>query len=113
MQRKQKNHKDMKILLSRTSIDFSNYHSAVLHETFGVISFCVRNEIDDRCLQLPLTFASGKDAKEAYCLILQGRNTGTNCVSLCDFWCSWPSDLAMKVEQYAQHMYDFDRPIQL
>ena len=103
----------MKILLSNTSIDFNNYHSAVLHETFSVISFCVRNEIDERCLQIPLQFYSCQDAREAYKIILQGRNEKAQCIDLSRFTFSWQIHLAMKIEQYAQHMFDFDRPINI
>lgn len=38
----------MKILLKHTSIDFSLFHAAVLHETFSVICFCVKDEIESR-----------------------------------------------------------------
>ena len=43
----------MKILLRHTSIDYSHYDAAVLHETFGIISLRVKAEIDERCLDLP------------------------------------------------------------
>ena len=56
----------MKILLKHATIDYRLFHAAILHETFGVISFCVKDEIDERCLQIPLCFDSGKAAKEAY-----------------------------------------------
>ena len=103
----------MKILLRHASIDFGHYEAAVLHETFAVISFRVKTEIDERCLQLPLIFRDGSDAREAYRRILQGRNTGASSVSISDFDCSWPKETARKIEQYAQHMYDFDRPIEI
>ena len=64
-------------------------------------------------MQLPLVFESGREAREAYKRILQGRNTGASSVSISDFDCSWPMETAQKIEQYAQHMYDFDRPINL
>ena len=103
----------MKILLRHTSIDFSNYDAVFLHDTFAVISFRVRSEIEEKCMQLPLVFLNGKDAREAYKRILQGRNTGASSMSISDFDCSWPMETAQKVEQYAQHMYDFDRPIEV
>ena len=103
----------MKILLRHTSIDYSHYDAAVLHETFGIISLRVKAEIDERCLQLPLIFRNGKDAREAYRRILQGRNGRAVCVSLSDLECNWPTETAQKIEQYAQHMFDFDRPINI
>lgn len=101
----------MKILLRHTSIDFGHYEAAVLHETFGIISFRVKAEIDERCLQLPLIFRDGKDAREAYKRILQGRNACATSISLSDLESTWPIDTAQKIEQYAQHLFDFDRPI--
>ena len=103
----------MKILLKHATIDYRLFHAAILHETFGVISFCVKDEIDERCLQIPLCFDSGKAAKEAYVRILQGRNDHAASVSISDIDCHWHCELAQKIEQYAQHMYDFDRPIEL
>ena len=103
----------MKITLRHTTIDYSHFDAVILHDTFCVISFRVKTEIDERCLQLPLIFRNGKDAREAYRRILQGRNTGTYSVSLSDFECSWPMETAQKIEQYAQYMYDFDKPIEL
>ena len=103
----------MKILLRHASIDFGHYEAAVLHETFAVISFRVKTEIDERCLQLPLIFRDGSDAREAYRRILQGRNTCACSISLSDFECSWPMDTSLKIEQYAQHLFDFDKPIRL
>ena len=102
----------MKILLRHTSIDFSHYDAVFLHDTFAVISFRGKNEIEEKCMQLPLVFESGRAAREAYKRILQGRNTGASSVSISDFDCSWPMETAKKIEQYAQHMYDFDRPIE-
>lgn len=101
----------MKILLKHATIDYRLFHAAVLHDTFGVISFCVKDEIDDRCLQIPLCFDNGKSAREAYIRILQGRNSQAASVSISDIDCRWPWELAQKIEQYAQHMFDFDRPI--
>lgn len=103
----------MKILLRHASIDFGHYEAAVLHETFGIISFRVKTEIDERCLQLPLIFRDGSDAREAYRRILQGRNVCAASISISDLESSWPIETAQKIEQYAQHMFDFDRPINL
>ena len=103
----------MKILLKNTSIDYSHYDAAILHETFGIISFRVKGEIDDKDLQIPLIFRDGSDAREAYRRILQGRNTCACSISLSDFECSWPMDTSLKIEQYAQHLFDFDKPIRL
>lgn len=103
----------MKILLRHASIDFGHYEAAVLHETFGVISFRVKTEIDERCLQLPLVFRDGSDAREAYRRILQGRNACAASISLSDLESSWPMETAQKIEQYAQHLFDFDRPINI
>lgn len=103
----------MKILLRHTSIDFSHYDAVILHDTFGVISFRVKSEIEERCLQLPLTFLNGKDAREAYRRILQGRNACATSISLSDLDCSWLMETALKIEQYAQCMYDFDKPIDI
>ena len=101
----------MKILLKHTSIDFSHYDAVFLHDTFGVISFRVKDEIEEKSLQLPLIFDNGRDAREAYKRILQGRNASSGSVSISDFDCTWPIETAQKIEQYAQYMYDFDRPI--
>lgn len=103
----------MKILLRHTSIDFSHYDAIFLHDTFAVISFRVKSEIEEKCLQLPLIFSDGKDAREAYKRILQGRNASASSVSISDLGCSWPMETANKIEQYAQHMYDFDKPIEV
>ena len=103
----------MKILLKHTSIDFGHYDAAILHDTFAVISFRVRSEIEEKCMQLPLVFENGRAAREAYKRILQGRNTGASSVSISDFDCSWPMETSQKIEQYAQHMFDFDRPIRM
>lgn len=103
----------MKILLRHTSIDLSHYDAIVLHDTFAVISFRVKTEIEDKCLQLPLVFTSGKDARDAYRRILQGRNAGVSNVCISDIDCTWLMDTAQKIEQYAQCMYDFDRPINI
>ena len=103
----------MKIRLRHTSIDYSHYDAAVLHETFGIISLRVKAEIDERCLQLPMIFRDGKDAREAYTRILHGRNSRATSVSLSDLECSWPAETAQKIEQYAQHLFDFDRPINI
>lgn len=103
----------MKIQLKHTSIDFSNYDAVILHETFSVISLRVRSEIDERCLQLPLIFRDGQDTREAYKRILQARNNGSNGVSLSDIECSYPVETARKIEQYAQYMYDFDKPMKI
>ena len=89
----------MKILLRHTSIDYSHYDAAVLHETFGIISLRVNAEIDERCLQLPMIFRDGKDAREAYTRILHGRNSRATSVSLRDLECSWPAETAQKIEQ--------------
>ena len=103
----------MKILLKHATIDYKRFHAVVLHETCAVISFCVKDEIDERCLQIPLCFESGRAAREAYIRILQGRNNHAASVSISEFDCRLPWDLVQKVEQYAQHMFDFDRPINL
>lgn len=103
----------MKILLRHTSIDFDHYDAVILHDTFGVISFRVNTEIEEKCMQLLLVFNNGKDAREAYRRILQGRNACAASISLSDIDCSWPMETAQKIEQYAQCMYDFDRPINL
>lgn len=103
----------MKIRLRHTSIDYSHYDAAVLHETFGIISLRVKAEIDERCLQLPMIFRDGKDAREAYTRILHGRNSRATSVSLSDLECSWPAETAQKIEQYAQHIFDFDRPVKM
>lgn len=103
----------MKILLRHTSIDFSNFDAVFLHDTFSVISFRVRADIDEKCLQLPLIFENGRATREAYKRILQGRNEGASCVSINDYECSWPMETAQKIEQYAQLMYDFDRPFEI
>lgn len=101
------------ILLKHATIDYRLFHAAVLHETFAVISFCVKDEIDERCLQIPLCFENGKSAREAYIRILQGRNNNAASVSISEFDCRWPWDLVEKIEKYAKHMLDFDRPIHL
>ncbi len=103
----------MKILLKHATIDYKLFHAVVLHETFAVISFCVKDEIDERCLQIPLIFESGRAAREAYIRILQGRNNQAASVSISEFDCRLPWELVQKIEQYAQHMYDFDRPIEI
>ena len=103
----------MKIRLRHTSIDYSHYDAAVLHETFGIISLRVKADIDERCLQLPMIFRDGKDAREAYTRILHGRNSRATSVSLSDLECSWPAETAQKIEQYAQHIFDFDRPVKM
>ena len=103
----------MKILLRHTSIDYSHYDAAVLHETFGIISLRVKADIDERCLQLPMIFRDGKDAREAYTRILHGRNSCATSVSLSDLECSWPAETAQKIEQYAQHIFDFDRTVRM
>ena len=103
----------MKILLRHTSIDYSHYDAAVLHETFGIISLRVKADIDERCLQLPMIFRDGMDAREAYTRILHGRNSCATSVSLSDLECSWPTETAQKIEQYAQHIFDFDRPVRM
>ena len=56
----------MKILLRHTSIDYSHYDAAVLHETFGIISLRVKADIDERCLQLPILFENACDTREFY-----------------------------------------------
>ena len=103
----------MKILLRHTSIDFDNYDCAVLHEIFSVISFRVKGAIDEKGLHLPLVFRNGRDTREAYRRILQARNSNAASVSISEFDCTWPSETAQKIEQYAQCLYDFDRPIVL
>lgn len=103
----------MKILLRHASIDYSYYDSIILHEIFSVISFRVKGEIDERGLNLSLIFTNGRDAREAYRRILQGRNSHAASVSISDLECSWPTQTAEKVAQFAQCMYDFDRPIRL
>lgn len=103
----------MKILLRHTSIDFSNYDCAVLHEIFSVISFRVKGAIDEKGLHLTLVFRNGRDAREAYRRILQARNSNAASVSISEFDCTWPTETAQKIEQYAQCLYDFDRPIVL
>ena len=103
----------MKILLKHATIDYRLFHAVVLHETFAVISFRVKTEIDERCLQLPLVFRDGSDAREAYRRILQGRNACAASISLSDLESSWPIETAQKIEQYAQHLFDFDRPINI
>ena len=103
----------MKILLRHASIDFSHYEAAVLHETFAVISFRVKGAIDEKGLHIPLVFRNGKDTREAYRRILQARNSNAASVSISEFDCTWPTELAQKIEQYAQYLYDFDRPIAL
>ena len=103
----------MKILLRHTSFDFSNYDCAVLHEIFSVISFRVKGAIDEKGLHLPLVFRNGRDAREAYTRILQARNSNAASVSISEYDCNWPTETAQKIEQYAQCLYDFDRPIVL
>ena len=103
----------MKITLRHTTIDYSHFDAVILHDTFCVISFRVKTEIDERCLQLPLIFRNGKDTREAYRRILQGRNSGACSASLSDLECNWPTETALKIDQYAQYMYDFDKPIEL
>ena len=103
----------MKILLKHTSINYSHYDAAILHETFGIISFRVKGEIDDKDLQLPLIFRDSLDAREAFKRILAGRNACACSISLSDIECSWPMETSQKIEQYAQHMFDFDRPIRM
>ena len=103
----------MKILLRHTSINFNNYDCAVLHEIFSVISFRVKGAIDEKGLHLPLVFRNGRDTREAYRRILQARNSNAASVSISEFDCTWPSETSQKIEQYAQCLYDFDRPIVL
>ena len=103
----------MKILLRHTSIDFSHYDAVFLHDTFAVISVRVKSEIEEKCMQLPLVFESGREAREAYKRILQGRNTGASSVSISDLDCIWPTETARKIEQYARHMHDFERPTEI
>ena len=46
----------MKILLRHSSIEYSNYDCAVLHEIFSVISFRVKGAIDEKGWHIPLVF---------------------------------------------------------
>lgn len=101
----------MKILLRHAAIDYTYYDCAILHELFSVISFRVKGEIEDKGLVLPLIFRNSRDAREAYRRILQGRNCKAASVSISEYDCSWPTETAQKVEQYAQSLYDFDRPV--
>lgn len=101
----------MKILLKHATIDYTHYDSVILHETFSVISFRVKGEIEEKGLQLPLVFQNSRDAREAYRRILQGRNCKASSISISEYNCSWPMETALKVEQYAQALYDFDRPM--
>ena len=103
----------MKILLRHTSINYNYYDSIILHEIFSVISFRVKGEIDERGLNLSLIFTNGREAREAYRRIIQGRNSHATSVSISEFDCTWPTELAQKIDQYAQYLYDFDRPIAL
>ncbi len=103
----------MKIQFKHSSIDLGNYDAMILHETFSVISLRVKSEIEERCLQLPIIFRDGKDTREAYKRLLHARNSSSKSVSLSDFECSYPVETAQKIEQYAQYMYDFDRPIKI
>ena len=103
----------MKILLRHNSIEFNNYDCAVLHEIFSVISFRVKGAIDEKGLHIPLVFRNGKDAREAYRRILQARTSTAASVRISEFECAWPTEQALKIEQYAQYLYDFDRPIAL
>lgn len=103
----------MKILLRHTSIDFGHYDAVFLHDTFAVISFRVRSEIEEKCMQLPLIFYNGNDAREAYRRISQGRSAAASSVSISDLDCIWPTETARKIEQYARHMHDFERPTEI
>lgn len=100
----------MIILLKDSRINYNLYHTAVLHETFAVISFCVKDEIGGRCLQLPLCFKSSIEAKEAYIKIIVGRNSLCSLVDISSYDCHWPTDLAQKIEQYAQYLFDISNP---
>lgn len=103
----------MKILLRHSSIDCSHYDELVLHDTFGIITFRAKKEIDSNGLQIPLIFNDSRDARIAYKRILQARNDNLSNVSISELECHWLVETALKIEQYAQHLFDFDRPLNL
>ena len=101
----------MLVIIDKYPLESSLFWRCIINERLNLVYFIHKPKGMEGELQLPLVFESGREAREAHKRILQGRNTVASSVNISDFDCSWPMNTAQKIEQYAQHMYDFDRPI--
>lgn len=99
---KYRNH--MKILTRKGILRTELFKEIVLHERLGLISlcYCYRYEEDGEQatefqVQVPLTFRTRKQAREAFRTYLRARNKGLDSVSLLGFRCSWPRKTYRKI----------------
>lgn len=103
----------MKIIIKGAQIDMDHYENYYIHPDFNLISFVVRKEIADHGLQIPLVFRSRETMKEAFCRMNAARANCAYSVSISDLDCEWQHMIAEKIKDYAVHMMDFDRPINI
>ena len=99
---KYRNH--MKILTRKGTLRTELFKEIMLHERLGIISlnYCYKYEEDgeqatEYQIQVPLTFRTRKQAREAFRTYLRGRNNGLDCVNLLGFRCSWPRKTYKKI----------------
>lgn len=99
---KYRNH--MKILTRKGTLRTELFKEIMLHERLGIISlnYCYKYEEDgeqatEYQIQVPLTFRTRKQAREAFRTYLRGRNNGLDCVNLLGFRCSWPRKTYRKI----------------
>lgn len=103
----------MKIIIKGAVIDMDHFENYYLQPDFNVICFVVRRDIADHGMQIPLVFRSREGMKEAFCRMNAGRYNSSYSVSLSDLDCEWQKEVASRVEEYAGHMLDFDRPVNI
>lgn len=103
----------MRVIIRGAIIEMDHFENYYLQPDFNVISFVVRRDIADHGLQIPLTFGSREAMKEAFSRINSGRMNMASSVSISDLDCEWPREVASRVGEYAGHMLDFDRPVNI
>ena len=94
----------MKIITRQGILRTELFKEIVYHEKVCCISFCYayRYEEDGEQatefqVQVPLTFRTRKQAREAFRTYLRARNKGLDSVSLLGFCCSWPRKTYRKI----------------
>lgn len=94
----------MKILTRKGILRTELFKEIVLHERLGLISlcYCYRYEEDGEQatefhVQVPLTFRTRKQAREAFRTYLRARNKGLDSANLLGFRCFWPRKTYKKI----------------
>ena len=77
------------------------------HEQLGIITYSYgyvydedRGEGPTYIVQVPMSFRSARDCRDAFRRYLRARNTGQDYVSFLGLHCKWPKDTYKKVVKH-------------